>query len=319
MIKNLARAILRKLDWRTQQHLLEFHARVLRSSRSWTRRDGDPRFDYSIREVRATAKHNSPTLVVDRLLRYQRALGHDIDFAGRSVLELGAGPVLGWALTGLALGAQRYTVLDPSFNADVIDAMAPYFNDQRRWLALAFGAVASPRELLDSDRLQIVRAPGASSGVPDASVNLILSNSVIEHVLDVDELVAELDRVSAPGGVQYHFVDFSDHRAQVDRFTALYGHHPDEIRALYKQRGLHVNMLRASDIEAAFAQRFAVERTVFLANANQPSVRAPAAWWADHYQRDDLAIEVAAFKLTKPTLKKTRRTAGLSTSSAHSS
>ena len=74
--------------------------------------------------------------------------------------------------------------------------------------------------------------PGASSGVPDASVDLILSNSVIEHVLDVEELVAELDRVAAPGGVQYHFVDFSDHRAQVDRFTALYGHHPDEIRAL---------------------------------------------------------------------------------------
>jgi SAM-dependent methyltransferase len=298
MMKNLARRLLRLLGWRTQQRILEIRARLLRSSRSWTRR-GDPRFDYSVREVRATAKHNAPTLVIDRLLRYQHALGHDIDFADKNVLELGAGPVLGWALTGLALGAQRYTVLDPSFNDDVIDAMAPYFVDQRRWLSLALGDVDGPVQLLASGRLQIVRAPGARTGISDASVDLILSNSVIEHVLDLDELIAELHRIAAPGSVQYHFVDFSDHRAQVDRFAGLYGHHPGEIRALYRQRGLHVNMLRASDVEAAFAQRFTVERTIFLANADARSVRAPAAWWSDHYERDDLAIEVAAFKLTK--------------------
>ena len=298
MIQTLTRAILRKLDWRMQQRILELRARALRSSRSWTSR-GDSRFDYSIRKVRATAKHNAPTLVIDRLLRYQRALGHDIDFANKRVLELGAGPVLGWALTGLALGAQHYTVLDPSFNDDLIDAMARYFNDHRRWLALAFGEVASPRDLLNSNRLQIVRAPGDRTGFTDGSVDLILSNSVIEHVLNVDELVAELDRITAPGSVQYHFVDFSDHRAQIDRFAALYGHDPEEIRDLYRVRGLHVNLLRASDIEASFTQRFAVERTVFLANANQRSVRHPSDWWADNYHRDDLSIEVAAFKLTK--------------------
>ena len=292
MLKNLARVLLRMLGWRTQQRVLELRARILR-------RGGDPRFDYSLREVRATAKHNAPTLVVDRLLRYQRALGHDIDFGDKRVLELGAGPVLGWALAGLALGAQRYIVLDPSFNPDVIEAVAPYFNDQRRWLALAFGGVDGPAQLLNDGRLEVVRAAGARSGLAKASVDLVLSNSVIEHVLDLDELVDELLRVSAPGAVQYHFVDFSDHRAQADRFGGLYGHHPDEIRRLYRHRGLHVNMLRPSDVEAAFARHFNVERTVFLANADSMSVHSPQPWWAAHYERDDLAIEVAAFKLTK--------------------
>ena len=296
MLKNLTRMLLRMLSWRTQQRVLELRTRLATGLR---KRVGDPRFDYSLREVRATAKHNAPTLVVDRLLRYQRALGHDIDFGGKRVLELGAGPVLGWALTGFALGAQRYVVLDPSFNPDVIDAMASYFDYQRRWLALAFGDVDGPAELIDSGRLEIVRAPGAHTGIPDASIDLILSNSVIEHVLDLDELVAELARIAAPGSVQYHFVDFSDHRVAPDRFATLYGHHPDEIRRLYRRRGLHVNMLRPSDVEAAFARHFSVERTVFLANAENPSVRSPAPWWAEHYDLDDLAIEVAAFNLTK--------------------
>ena len=109
----------------------------------------------------------------------------------------------------------------------------------------------------------------------------------------------EAGLIAAPGSVQYHFVDFSDHRVAPDRFATLYGHHPDEIRCLYRRRGLHVNMLRPSDVEAAFARHFSVERTVFLANAENPSVRSPAPWWAEHYDLDDLAIEVAAFNLTK--------------------
>ena len=53
MLKNLARMLLRMLGWRTQQRVLELRARLVTGLR---KRVGDPRFDYSLREVRATAK-----------------------------------------------------------------------------------------------------------------------------------------------------------------------------------------------------------------------------------------------------------------------
>ncbi len=47
--------------------------------------------------------------------------------------------------------------------------------------------------------------------VPDASIDLILSNSVLEHVFDLDGLCREMRRVLRPGGAMLHRVDYRDH------------------------------------------------------------------------------------------------------------
>lgn len=48
-------------------------------------------------------------------------------------------------------------------------------------------------------------------GVPDSSVALVLSTSVLEHVRQPDILLGELRRVLAPDGVMLHVVDYRDH------------------------------------------------------------------------------------------------------------
>ncbi|GAB6037075.1 hypothetical protein JCM15519_16340 [Fundidesulfovibrio butyratiphilus] len=45
----------------------------------------------------------------------------------------------------------------------------------------------------------------------DASVDVIVSNSVLEHVADPDALFAQCRRVLVPGGVMLHQVDYRDH------------------------------------------------------------------------------------------------------------
>lgn len=43
--------------------------------------------------------------------------------------------------------------------------------------------------------------PAVLSGVPDASVDALISNNVIEHLEKPEETIAELHRMLAPGGV----------------------------------------------------------------------------------------------------------------------
>ena len=42
-------------------------------------------------------------------------------------------------------------------------------------------------------------------------MDVVLSNSVLEHVQDLPALFAELARILAPGGVMLHRVDYRDH------------------------------------------------------------------------------------------------------------
>ena len=51
----------------------------------------------------------------------------------------------------------------------------------------------------------------ALNSIADKSIDLVLSNAVLEHVRDLDETVAELARITRPGGVQAHQVDCRYH------------------------------------------------------------------------------------------------------------
>jgi SAM-dependent methyltransferase len=51
------------------------------------------------------------------------------------------------------------------------------------------------------DGAHLVNYDGRRVPLPDASVNVVTSRSVFEHILHVDSMLDELDRVLAPGGV----------------------------------------------------------------------------------------------------------------------
>jgi SAM-dependent methyltransferase len=51
------------------------------------------------------------------------------------------------------------------------------------------------------DAAQLVTYDGRRVPLPDSSVNVVTSRNVFEHILHVDSMLDELDRVLAPGGV----------------------------------------------------------------------------------------------------------------------
>jgi SAM-dependent methyltransferase len=65
---------------------------------------------------------------------------------------------------------------------------------------------------VDLERLRYLQQPITEAGLPEASVDLLFSNSVLEHIPDVDEVLAEIARVMAPGALGVHAIDGVDHR-----------------------------------------------------------------------------------------------------------
>lgn len=63
------------------------------------------------------------------------------------------------------------------------------------------------------DRLRLLTTPLAAAGIPDGYVDVVVSNSVLEHVADPEPTLREMARVTRPGGFAMHGIDVADHRS----------------------------------------------------------------------------------------------------------
>lgn len=65
---------------------------------------------------------------------------------------------------------------------------------------------------IDEQRLCYLQKPLQDAGLETASIDLLVSNSVLEHIEDPDPLIAEMARIVRPGGLAVHAIDGYDHR-----------------------------------------------------------------------------------------------------------
>lgn len=100
-------------------------------------------------------------------------------------------------------------------------------------------------------------ADATRTGLAAGSVDLVISNSVLEHVpaLVLGALLAESRRILRPGGLSLHGVNCGDHYAYIDRrITAIhYLRYSEQRWRLWNNDILFQNRLRASDFLAAAA------------------------------------------------------------------
>jgi SAM-dependent methyltransferase len=137
--------------------------------------------------------------------------------APRSVLEVGPGAMVRRAPIAAALG------LGPVWYLDVEDDAPRDLEPYRRAARAARDAGLTPPDLSACATREdvfsacnaryLVGGTAALRAVPDGSVDLVFSEVVLEHVRrdDFTALLAALRRVTAPGGVGLHGVDFHDH------------------------------------------------------------------------------------------------------------
>ena len=120
--------------------------------------------------------------------------------AGRSVLEIGVGATNSTAYEFAArfapagvLAFEPFVELAAGDNQALLDSTAARHGRPAAPIAAA-----------------VHRITGLA-GVPDASIDLVLSSSVLEHVSDPMALFTELRRVLKPDGAMLHLVDYRDH------------------------------------------------------------------------------------------------------------
>ena len=95
------------------------------------------------------------------------------------------------------------------------------------------------------------------SGIPNRSVDIVVSNAVFEHLYDLKSAFSHLARITKAGGLGLHQVDFRDHRDNsrplehllmrddefYGKFKAIHGEfgnrfRPQEMRQLLEQVGI---------------------------------------------------------------------------------
>ena len=221
---------------------------------------------YFANRLTQAAKH------IDVFEKY--ALGKTLE----STLELGTGwyPVVPVSL--FLRGAQTIHTVDLSAHCsgnNILTTLRMFksyresgklgrFIDVRpdRWSKLSYlldqGAALTKEELLRNLRIDYVVADARRLALPARSVSLITSNSTFEHIYPavLREILAEMRRVSAAGGVMSHVIDMSDHFANLDRSITIYNY------LQYSRRQWQLidnaiqpqNRLRISDYRTMYAE-----------------------------------------------------------------
>ncbi len=233
--------------------------------------------DRQVEAARGELSSAKTLAIIDRLVRILRATGHEGVLkaeaaAGRTALDFGAGlwSPLSSSIVMFANGfgraiAHEPFALEPEYaTASVLQTL--------KWLALeparfdfsGIGRVAMRNRLacLDFEGLpERLAAFGQGSeprldfggvvlsrsleGLAPGSVDLVFSNSVLEHVADLPTELARQHRLLSAAGLAVHTVDFSDHRSIGTGRHVFQMYHDGVLE--------NINGLRPSQVERLFA------------------------------------------------------------------
>ncbi len=246
---------------------------------------------------------------------YRNALAAcGVSLSGQQVLELGPGPSLGPAVCLAAVGATVTAAdlypaqWDPNYHPAFYEALRPRLaaawpDADTRVITrlLAKGA-------FDASTVELVAAGAEGLDVFAAGrFTIVLSNAVLEHVADVPRGLEQLARVTAPGGLHLHQVDFRDHRNFARPLEYLTVASAEFKRIFIPVRGECGNRWRHSQFLQGFLDAgFEVskfEPNVFASADYQRSVRARLAPEFAALTDDDLRIlsgQIVARRLPGP-------------------
>lgn len=248
----------------------------------------------------------------DHLARFREVRG--TERPPRSVLELGTGwyPIVP---IGLALaGVEEVTTVDIS---PLIDARRTQRTFEFFAAAIQSDGLRDVLRELEPDRVasviaaargnrpQTCQATLARLGVrtkvgsagtlrlEQGSMDLLVSNNTLEHVppAALEEILAELRRLSAPRAVMDHVIDISDHYAHFDASISEFNYlrYSTPAWRLFNNRLQYQNRLRAPDY------RRLIEKAGFRVTAEEAERGAPEelarirlAPEFRHYAHDDL-------------------------------
>lgn len=260
----------------------------LRGGRAW-----------SAAELMSSGKHARGIRFAEWLLRQEAVVRRHMDWAplafeGRRVVEIGCGPLAGFGPLVLFCGAESFESAEPDWDPALLHDPAVvegYLRVFHADLVALYGPrmdFAAFRTALDR-RMRIHRG-GFEAAPIQGPVDVVLSQSVLEHVFPLEPTIARLAAIQGPQTRSLHLVNLGNHYPTPNPFAGLYAQTPADY---VRRRGKAINLLRAPDIGEAFrAGGLAVE--VVPARVLAGSDLGPVhPWWRERYDEAALSIQLA--------------------------
>lgn len=246
---------------------------------------------------------------------FLNALRRDVtSLEGLTIAELGPGIDFGTVMF-LACHGAKPVVADP-YLAGWDENFHPKFYKQLRDritaadrscdVSVLSRLIAAGR--YTDDVISRYSSPVEMSDIADDSIDVVFSKAVGEHFYDSRAAFAELFRLTRPGGLGYHWIDFRDHR-DFDRPLEFLLMPDDEfLREFGLSRGQLGNRVRphetADILEGCGFEILGCEPTMHAKETylNDFIPRLEAAQHSSfrHLQRDDLDVLGSFYRVRKP-------------------
>lgn len=236
--------------------------------------------------------------MTDFLVRYKIIVQRhyplwNLDFFNKKVLEIGGGPVLGWAPLAIFMGCKRYVHIEPMYNSEITKHpnTKRLFMDIYKDLTALYGPKMSSEVFFDAlNKNVVVYKKYLGDFTEENGFEVVLSNSTLEHIVDLDQALHKLSNVVVQGNTFLHLVDFGNHRDAVNPFEGIYARTPDEYFTKY---GRNLNLLRCSDIIRLLNKNgFPAELVPYYFEDYSGPIND---WWSHRYKKDDLFLKVGFF------------------------
>jgi len=254
----------------------------------------------------------------------ERAESMGVKIKGARFLEIGPGISFGPMAYVRAAGAVA-TVTDrwlapwtKGFHDRIYAALADRLEGRPGFDTAPIRRMVAAGRYDDSAIICLRDAAENLESIPDNSYDAIVSNAVLEHIKDPARAFAELFRVTRPGGVGLHQVDFRDHRD----FSRPLDHlllSPGEFLALNEGRSFEFgSQLRQADYAvllrgAGFEiERFDSNETAIAAYLDDLLSRLAAGRHPKRteWTREGLSCLGGEFRLRKPSQASSGQPAG---------
>lgn len=187
-----------------------------------------------------------PERAVERYIQHLN--NHGLNPREKRVMVLGYGGSFGVAVGLLRRGAEHVTLVDPYAVPDRRQNER-YLTQAPEYVREVAGEIWGAPQWLSIRRVDACTLADESQGRFD----LILSSSVLEHVVEPERLVGCLRALTADGGAGLHFVDLRDHYFK-HPFEMLC--HSDSVWQRFLEPPTRLNRLRLWEYEELFEGSF---------------------------------------------------------------
>lgn len=257
---------------------------------------------YTLNDI-YTPKNQRAQRLFDFLNRYETVLQREhgwrpIDFTDKNVLEVGCGPMLGWAPLAVFRGAHHVDCVEVLYNPVVLQSQEiidGYFLNVWRDLSAIYGNNDYPFERFVEDLRDKVTVHTCYLLEAELrhSWDICLSNSCLEHVSKLADNIIFLKETAKSGARFIHLVDFGNHNgAKSHPLQSIYDRTPKEYFARF---GSAINLWRPSDVLRMFNEAGFSVRMTPLYRAKEHCPNRISDWWRERYDEDELYIRVALF------------------------